>query len=201
MVSWTVTRRPFQAEVALAISSPTFLGDYLCKVDERAWRTDKLWCAYQTKRTDLGGQGRGSTDLSSGCPQVDDLNLGRVLFKTSEHRFGLQPAVRLTILGAIFAEDECGDDGRCDLGINSWRGRTELRIRVRTPPTNCTAAGALYAHVMLEPRSPCADAPTVVVAAACPSPPPTPTRCRAMEPWNPTVLTGLKSPRTLKMRP
>lgn len=27
MVSWTVTRRPFHAEVALAISSPTFLGD------------------------------------------------------------------------------------------------------------------------------------------------------------------------------
>ena len=29
MVSWTVTRRPFHADVALAISSPTFLGDYL----------------------------------------------------------------------------------------------------------------------------------------------------------------------------
>ena len=27
MVSWTVTRRPFHADVALAISSPTFLGD------------------------------------------------------------------------------------------------------------------------------------------------------------------------------
>ena len=27
MVSWTVTRRPFQADVALAISSPTFFGD------------------------------------------------------------------------------------------------------------------------------------------------------------------------------
>ena len=26
MVSWTVTRRPFHADVALAISSPTFLG-------------------------------------------------------------------------------------------------------------------------------------------------------------------------------
>ena len=26
-VSWTVTRRPFHADVALAISSPTFLGD------------------------------------------------------------------------------------------------------------------------------------------------------------------------------
>lgn len=135
MVSWTVTRRPFQAEVALAISSPTFLGDYLGKVDERAWRTDKLWRAYQTKRTDLGGQGRGSTDLSSGCPQVDDLNLGGVLFKTSEHRFGLQTAIRLTILGAIFAEDECGDDGRCDLGINSWRGgqNCELEFEPRRP--------------------------------------------------------------------
>jgi hypothetical protein len=28
MVSSTVTRRPFQADVALAISSPTFFGDY-----------------------------------------------------------------------------------------------------------------------------------------------------------------------------
>ena len=28
MVSWTVTRRPFHADVAFAISSPTFLGDY-----------------------------------------------------------------------------------------------------------------------------------------------------------------------------
>ena len=27
IVSWTVTRRPFHAPVALAISSPTFLGD------------------------------------------------------------------------------------------------------------------------------------------------------------------------------
>lgn len=27
IVSWTVTRKPFQAPVALAISSPTFLGD------------------------------------------------------------------------------------------------------------------------------------------------------------------------------
>lgn len=28
MVSWTVTLSPFQSPVALAISSPTFLGDY-----------------------------------------------------------------------------------------------------------------------------------------------------------------------------
>lgn len=28
IVSWTVTRRPFQSPVALAMSSPTFLGDY-----------------------------------------------------------------------------------------------------------------------------------------------------------------------------
>lgn len=28
MVSWTVTRRPFQSPVALAMSSPTFFGDY-----------------------------------------------------------------------------------------------------------------------------------------------------------------------------
>jgi len=27
MVSWTVTRRPFQSPVAFAISSPIFLGD------------------------------------------------------------------------------------------------------------------------------------------------------------------------------
>lgn len=27
-MSWTVTRRPFQSPVALAMSSPTFLGDY-----------------------------------------------------------------------------------------------------------------------------------------------------------------------------
>jgi hypothetical protein len=32
MVSWTVTRSPFQADVALAISSPTFFGDYYTNI-------------------------------------------------------------------------------------------------------------------------------------------------------------------------
>jgi hypothetical protein len=29
IVSWTVTRSPFHAEVAFAMSSPTFFGDYI----------------------------------------------------------------------------------------------------------------------------------------------------------------------------
>ena len=33
MVSCTVTRKPFHAPVALAISSPTFLGDYGGRLD------------------------------------------------------------------------------------------------------------------------------------------------------------------------
>jgi len=33
IVSWTVTRKPFHAPVALAISSPTFLGDWSAQLE------------------------------------------------------------------------------------------------------------------------------------------------------------------------
>lgn len=65
--------------MALAISSPTFLGDYSDKTHKLAVCADRLDAAYQTKRTNLRSQGRGSTDFSSSGPEVDDLNFGGVL--------------------------------------------------------------------------------------------------------------------------
>jgi hypothetical protein len=53
IVSCTVTRSPFHADVALAISSPTFFGDYV-----EAKRSDDLGSIYvthQTKGTNFGG--------------------------------------------------------------------------------------------------------------------------------------------------
>ena len=37
-----------------------------------------VW-TYETQRTDFGGKGRGGTDLTTGRPQVDDLDFIRVL--------------------------------------------------------------------------------------------------------------------------
>ena len=34
---------------------------------------------YETQRTDLGSKSRGSTDFTTGCPQVDDLDFVGVL--------------------------------------------------------------------------------------------------------------------------
>ena len=41
---------------------------------------------YQTQRTDFGRKRRGGTDLTTGCPQVDDLDLIGVLAKRSVSR-------------------------------------------------------------------------------------------------------------------
>ena len=77
IVSWTVTRSPFHADVAFAISSPTFFGDY-----DLHSATDTLVLfgrPYQTERTDFGSQCRRSTDFTSRCPQVDDLDFIGIL--------------------------------------------------------------------------------------------------------------------------
>jgi hypothetical protein len=76
MVSWTVTRRPFHAEVALAMSSPTFLGDWGNCQGTQSWTR---LIPYQTERTDFWGQCRGCTDLTSGGTEVDDFYLIGVL--------------------------------------------------------------------------------------------------------------------------
>lgn len=73
IVRQTVIFRPFQSEVALAMSSPIFLGD--CgtnRIEELAQVTSKQTqiFAYQTKRTDLGGEGRCGTDFSAHATQV-----------------------------------------------------------------------------------------------------------------------------------
>ena len=34
---------------------------------------------HQTKRTDFRGEGRGRTDLTASCPEVDDFDFGGVL--------------------------------------------------------------------------------------------------------------------------
>jgi len=70
MVRQTVIFRPFQSEVALAMSSPIFLGD--CgdtSVLAQAGKQNKLH-AYQTEGTDLGGQGRCGSDFSAHTTQV-----------------------------------------------------------------------------------------------------------------------------------
>lgn len=57
IVSWTVTRRPFHAEVALAMSSPTFFGDWRTVNKSRTRRggfspdpEDRFWGRVQTRR-------------------------------------------------------------------------------------------------------------------------------------------------------
>lgn len=82
MVNWTVTRRPFQSPVALAMSSPTFLGDYEVEKEQTgrrvsgwfgwSFRVERLG-THKTQRTDLGGQSGRSSDLTSGGSEVDDL--------------------------------------------------------------------------------------------------------------------------------
>lgn len=79
IVSWTVTRRPFQSPVALAMSSPTFLGDYpgtRKKVASDACVPS--WFAHhppthETQGTDLGSQSGRRTDLTTNGTEVDDL--------------------------------------------------------------------------------------------------------------------------------
>lgn len=46
MVSWTVTRKPFQSPVALAMSSPTFFGAYL-------WRYVMISIAHDNKEVHI----------------------------------------------------------------------------------------------------------------------------------------------------
>ena len=65
MVSWTVIRSPFQSPVALAISSPTFLGAY-----ERWWRHCKQRSrspgkTYQTQGTDFGSKRSTRCDFTT----------------------------------------------------------------------------------------------------------------------------------------
>jgi hypothetical protein len=77
MVSWTVTRRPFQSPVALAMSSPTFLGD--CeranhvKPSEQHLHGRVSKATHKTQGTDLGSKSGGRTDFTTGGPEVDDL--------------------------------------------------------------------------------------------------------------------------------
>lgn len=79
IVSWTVTRRPFHAEVALAISSPTFFGDCIAKWFDTLQTIECKRDTYETKRTDFRGKRRRCTNFTSSCPQVDDLNFVGVL--------------------------------------------------------------------------------------------------------------------------
>merc|ERR1712107_703054 len=55
ILSCTMTLRPFQSAVALAMSSPILGG--------------------KTKRTDLGGKRAGGADFATDRPQVDELHL------------------------------------------------------------------------------------------------------------------------------
>lgn len=87
MVSWTVTRRPFHAVVALAISSPTFLGDCSTKTAHSTLHIGQYHRGrtHQTKRTDFRCQSRGGTDLTTGRPEVDDFDFVGVLNRTNSH--------------------------------------------------------------------------------------------------------------------
>ena len=85
MVNLTVTRRPFQSPVALAISSPTSAGSLaVARKGECAARS--AVALYQgvrtlgreTERTDLGGESGGGTDFTTGRTEVDDLDLGGI---------------------------------------------------------------------------------------------------------------------------
>jgi hypothetical protein len=80
MVSCTVTRRPFHAEVALAISSPTFFGDYINDfVFVRCFRMRVDYTTYQTQGTDLWCERGGGTDLTSSSTEVDDFDFIGIL--------------------------------------------------------------------------------------------------------------------------
>ena len=63
---------------------------------------------YETQRTDFGGKGRGGTDLTTGRPQVDDLDFIRVLWSVSDgqHRGGVHSG--RTNLGAMATGRERG---------------------------------------------------------------------------------------------
>ena len=89
MVSLTVTFRPFQSEVPLAISSPTFLGD--CTLMSQNFH----WFKYQTKRTDLGGKSGTTRYLTAGDTAVD--------CKTRRRSNGVQS--RLAAARAVYDAD------------------------------------------------------------------------------------------------
>eukprot|EP00091_Calanus_sinicus_P004565 TRINITY_DN148_c0_g1_i13.p2 TRINITY_DN148_c0_g1~~TRINITY_DN148_c0_g1_i13.p2 ORF type:complete len:137 (+),score=17.57 TRINITY_DN148_c0_g1_i13:142-552(+) len=69
ILSWTVTFRPFQSPVALAMSSPIFLGD-------------------KPRGPTVGGEGGGGSNLSTHGSQVDILHLIGV--ELGSHLVGLR---------------------------------------------------------------------------------------------------------------
>lgn len=81
MVSCTVTRRPFQLAVALAISSPTFLGDYRVKVSRKFEGSSCSATTYETQGTNLGSKGGRGSYFTTGSPEVDNFDLIGVLKK------------------------------------------------------------------------------------------------------------------------
>ena len=102
MVNWTVTRRPFHAPVAFAISSPTFFGD--CKfqlvrtaasLEEHSTITSQRQ-THQTQWPNFGRECRGCTDLTSSRSQVDYFNFIRVLIIPHLSSSTLQSIERIT---------------------------------------------------------------------------------------------------------
>lgn len=78
MVNLTVTRRPFQSPVALAISSPTSVS--LLAFSSGNARAQHLThtLGRETERTDLGSERGRGTDFTTRRTEVDNLNLGGI---------------------------------------------------------------------------------------------------------------------------